>query len=243
MLKGNKLWNSFHSTCLMMFLLVNTSIAQGGMVKCIYTLDYPMGEKTEYLEWIKSISGALQEPGELLSIASYDNYFNASPQRYIEFLFKNASDAIEYFEDPNISGIIEEMVNHGINVDIHFLSGRKDYSIKNEQRRAIKYVFNLDYGLRGKDDYLKWVQSIANILQKPEEIRNISSFDNYFSASPNRFIEFEFDSMEDAIKYFDIPRVKKVIEMSTEKSINHNITVLMLRGDYYKNQTEKEQNK
>jgi uncharacterized protein (DUF1330 family) len=77
----------------------------------------------------------------------------------------------------------------------------------------------------------------VDILQKPEEIRKIESFDNYFNASPNRFIEFEFDSMEDAIKYFDRPEVKKVVEMSTEKSINHSISVLRLRGDYYSNQS------
>ena len=186
-----------------------------------------MGEKTEYLDWISSIASKLQEPDELLSIASYDNYFNASPQRY--------------FENPEISRIVDELVNHGINVDIHLVKGRKDYNIDNEQRRAIKYVFNLDYGLRGKDDYIKWVKSIVDILQKPEEIRKIESFDNYFSASPNRFIEFEFDSMEDAVKYFDIPEVKEVVEMSAEKSINHSISVLRLRGDYYSNQSSKDE--
>jgi hypothetical protein len=207
------------------------------MVKYIYTLDYPMGEKAEYLEWIKSIASTLQEPDVLLSIASYDNYFNASPQRFIEFVFSNTTDAASYFENPKISGIVDELVNHGVNVDIHLTKGRKDYSIENEQRRAIKYVFYLDYALRGKDDYIKWVRSIVNILQKPEEIRKIESFDNYFNASPNRFIEFEFDSMEDAIKYFDLPQVKEVIEISTEKSINHSIKVLRLRGDYYSNQS------
>jgi hypothetical protein len=216
--------------------MVSSSFAQSGTVKYIYTLDYPMGEKAEYLEWIKSIAGILQEPYELLSIASYDNYFNASPQRYIEFVFANTTDATTYFENPKINRIIEELVNHGINVDIHLVKGRKDYNIDNEQRRAIKYVFNLDYVLRGKDDYIKWVRSIVDVLQRPEEIRKIESFDNYFNASPNRFIEFEFDSMEDAIKYFDRPEVKEVVEMSTEKSINHTIKVLSLRGDYYSNQ-------
>ncbi|MDX1700519.1 MAG: hypothetical protein R3250_07880 [Melioribacteraceae bacterium] len=215
--------------------------AQSGTVKYIYTLDYPMGEKAEYLEWIKSISGTLQEPEELLSIASYDNYLKTSPQRYIEFVFANAADATAYFENPKINRIVEELVNHGINVDIHLIKRRGDYSIKNLQRRAIKYVFNLDYGLRGKDDYIRWVKSITDVLQKPEEIRKIASFDNYFNASPNRFIEFEFDSMEDAIKYFDRSEVNEVIEMSTEKSINHTIKVLSLRGDYYSSQHSNDQ--
>jgi hypothetical protein len=236
MLKGKNLLILFF-IIFSLFLTASSTFAQSGTVKYIYTLDYPMGGKAEYLEWIKSIAGTLQEPDEVLSIASYDNYFNASPQRYIEFLFANAADATAYFENPNINKIVEELVNHGVNVDIHLTKGRKDYSTADEQRRAIKYVFNLDYGLGGKDDYIKWVKSIVDVLQEPEEIRKIASFDNYFNASPNRFIEFEFDSMEDATKYFGLPEVKEVIEMSTEKSINHTIKVLMLRGDYYSNQS------
>jgi hypothetical protein len=237
MIKEKNFLNLFFSILLSLFLTISSSLAQSSTVKYVYTLDYPMGEKAEYLDWISSIASTLQEPAELLSIASYDNYFNASPQRYIEFVFANTADATKYFENPEISRIVDELVNHGINVDIHLIKGRGDYNIENEQRRAIKYVFNLDYGLRGKDEYINWVKSIVHILQKPEEIRKIESFDNYFNASPNRFIEFEFDSMEDAIKYFDFPEVKEVIEMSTEKSINHSISVLRLRGDYYSNQS------
>jgi hypothetical protein len=237
MIKEKNFLILFFSILLSLFLTISSSLAQSSTVKYVYTLDYPMGEKAEYLDWISSIASTLQEPDELLSIASYDNYFNASPQRYIEFVFANTADATKYFENPEISRIIDELVNHGINVDIHLIKGRGDYNIENEQRRAIKYVFNLDYGLRGKDEYINWVKSIVHVLQKPEEIRKIESFDNYFNASPNRFIEFEFDSIEDAIKYFDFPEVKEVVEMSTEKSINHSISVLRLRGDYYSNQS------
>jgi hypothetical protein len=67
--------------------MASTLTAQGGLVKYVYTLDYPVGEKVEYLEWIKTISRTMQAPEELLSIASYDNYFNASPHRYIEFVY------------------------------------------------------------------------------------------------------------------------------------------------------------
>lgn len=237
MIKEKNFLILFFSILLSLFLTISSSLAQSSTVKYVYTLDYPMGEKAEYLDWISSIASTLQEPAELLSIASYDNYFYASPQRYIEFVFANTADATKYFENPEISRIIDELVNHGINVDIHLIKGRGDYNIENEQRRAIKYVFNLDYGLRGKDEYINWVKSIVHVLQKPEEIRKIESFDNYFNASPNRFIEFEFDSIEDAIKYFDFPEVKEVVEMSTEKSINHSISVLRLRGDYYSNQS------
>jgi hypothetical protein len=104
------------------------------------------------------------------------------------------------------------------------------------QSGIVKYVCTLDYPMGEKTEYLGWIKSIAGTLQEPDELLSIASYDNYFNASPNRFIEFKFDSMEDAIKYFDLPEVKEVIEMSTEKSVKHTIKVLRLRGDYYKSQ-------
>jgi len=224
----------FVLSTLAVFFMANTVTAQSGSVKHIYTIDYPMGEKAEYLEWIKEIASTLQAPDELLSISSYDNYFNASPHRYIEFVFANATDAIKYFENPEISKIVGETVNHGINVDAHLIKTRSDYNAEDTKRGAIKYVFVLDYGLRGKAGYLQWVKSIVDILQKPEEIRRITSYDNYFNASPNRFIEFEFESMQDAVTYFELPEIIQVVEKSIDMSINHKINVLRLRGDYYK---------
>jgi hypothetical protein len=225
----------FVLSILTVLFIASTLSAQSGTVKYVYTVDYPMEEKEEYLDWIKTIVSTMQAPEELLSIASYDNYFNASPHRYIEFVFANAIDAIKYFENPEISKIVGETVNHGLNGDVNLLKNRGDYNREDIQRATIKYVFALDYGLRKKADYLTWVKSIVDILQTPEEIRRITSYDNYFNASPNRFIEFEFDTMEDAVKYFELPEIKEVVEKSIDKSVNHKITVLRLRGDYYKN--------
>jgi hypothetical protein len=235
MLQKQNVLNIIVLSILAMLFIVSTSTAQSGSVKHIYTIDYPMGEKAEYLEWIKEIASTLQAPDELLSIASYDNYLNASPHRYIEFIFANATDAIKYFENPEISKIVGETVNHGVNVDAHLIKTRSDYNAEDTKRGAIKYVFVLDYGLRGKASYLQWVKSIVDILQKPEEIRRITSYDNYFNASPNRFIEFEFESMQDAVTYFELPEIKQVVENSIDISVHHKITVLRLRGDYNKN--------
>ena len=235
MLQKANVLNSFILSILAMLFMTSMLTAQSGTVKYVYTVDYPMGEKAEYLDWIKTNVSTMQTPEELLSIASYDNYFNASPHRYIEFVFANAIDAIKYFENPEISKVVGETVNHGINGDVNLLKGRSDYNVEEIQRTEIKYVFTLDYALRGKADYLNWVKSVVEILQKPEEIQRIESYDNYFNASPNRIIEFEFYTMEDAVKYFEIPEIKEVIEKSIDKSVNHKITVLRLRGDYYKN--------
>ena len=86
-----------------------------------------------------------------------------------------------------------------------------------------------------KADYLNWVKSVVDILQKPGEVKRITSYDNYFNASPSRFMEFEFKNMQDAVKYFELPEVKAIVEKSIDKSVNHKITVLRFRGDYYKN--------
>ena len=76
--------------------IVDNAAAQGGkestempMIKYIFSIDYPLGKKGEYLQWIKSIADILQAPEELQSISSYDNYYGGSPHRFIEFEFAN----------------------------------------------------------------------------------------------------------------------------------------------------------
>src|SRR6266545_1201575 len=51
------------------------------VIKYVYEIDYPPGEKRKYLEWVRSIADTLQAPGELKRLASYDNAFSASPHR------------------------------------------------------------------------------------------------------------------------------------------------------------------
>jgi hypothetical protein len=51
------------------------------VIKYVYEIDYPFGEKRKYLEWVRSIAETLQAPGELRRLASYDNVFSATPHR------------------------------------------------------------------------------------------------------------------------------------------------------------------
>ena len=64
----------------------------------------------------------------------------------------------------------------------------------------IKYVYEIDYPPRGKDKYLEWVRSIADALQAPAELRRLASYDNVYSATPHRVVEFTFDSPQDAAR-------------------------------------------
>ncbi len=97
----------------------------------------------------------------------------------------------------------------------------------------IKYVYEIDYPPGGKDNYLAWVRSIADALQAPAELRSVASYDNVYSATPHRIVEFTFDSPEDADRYFDRKEIGLIVRSELPAhSANIRIKVLTLRDDY-----------
>ena len=99
----------------------------------------------------------------------------------------------------------------------------------------IKYVYEIDYPLGQKRAYLEWVRSIADTLQGPDELRRLASYDNVFSASPNRVVEFTFESLEDAGRYFERPDISRVLQGELPaRGTNIRITVLKRLADYEK---------
>jgi hypothetical protein len=99
------------------------------MIKYVYSIDYPVGKKREYLDWIRSIADILQEPDELKGLASYDNVFSASPQRVVEFSFESLEAAAAYFARPEMVRIFgAELPQHGMNVKITALRRLADYT-------------------------------------------------------------------------------------------------------------------
>ena len=76
----------------------------------------------------------------------------------------------------------------------------------------IKIVSFVDYPLGKKAEYLSWVSSIAETLQKPKEVLRIASYDNYYGSNPHRLVEFEFASQEDAQKYWEREDIKKILQ-------------------------------
>jgi len=99
------------------------------VIKYVYEIDYPVGQKRRYLEWVRSIADALQAPGELKRLASYDNVFSATPQRVVEFSFDSLEDAGRYFDRKELSRIFQsELPAHGTNIHITVLALRGDYS-------------------------------------------------------------------------------------------------------------------
>jgi len=99
------------------------------VIKYVYEIDYPLGEKRKYLEWVRSIADTLQAPVELKGLASYDNVFSASPQRVVEFSFESLEEAGRYFGRREIGRIFQsELSAHGSNIGVKVLALRSDYS-------------------------------------------------------------------------------------------------------------------
>jgi hypothetical protein len=99
------------------------------MIKFVYEIDYPIGQKRAYLEWVRSIAETLQAPDELKRLASYDNAFSASPHRVVEFTFDSLQDGATYFERKEISRIFQgELPSHGVNITVNILKMLSDYT-------------------------------------------------------------------------------------------------------------------
>lgn len=97
-------------------------------VKYVLSVDYPLGNKAGYLEWVKSVAPTLQAPDEVQRIVSYDNYYGSNPHRLIEMEFANMGDATKYFEREEIRAIMEDLPNHTSRADISIFMLRGDYS-------------------------------------------------------------------------------------------------------------------
>jgi hypothetical protein len=234
MLNRKNLFKGVTFIFLAIFLFAGSLTAQSGSIKYVYLIDYPMGGKAEYLNWAKSITGTLQKPEELVSLAVYENYFNESPARVVEFEFANNLDAAKYFDNPEIRNAVDQVLDYGMVRNVVVLKQRGDYNPGEKKRSNIKYVSVLDYGVGNKSAYLDMVKTVVKTLQTPEEVKRITSYENYYNGSPNRIIEFEFDSMTDCVKYFEMPEIKSIVDNSVGMSVNQRMSVLKLSREYNK---------
>ncbi|HEX9659622.1 MAG TPA: hypothetical protein VGA18_04945 [Rhodothermales bacterium] len=220
--------------CVSILTLPPTAVREAaGQIKYVYSLDYPIAQKESYLAWVRSIAPTLLAPEEIRGIVSYDNIFGVSPHRFIEFEFVDMKAASSYFERPEINQVLEHVVNYGVNGGLTVLERRADYRRSDtDERGNVKYLFGLDYPLGMKDDYIRWVQSVADSLHAPEEINRITSYDNYFGTSPHRYIEYEFDDLKAAARYFERPGISRIFEDVVDHGVNGRVSILRLRRDY-----------
>ena len=202
-------------------------------VKLVWLVDYPLGGKEEYIAWIASIAHILQAPEELVRVASYDNLDGSNPHRLVEFEFDSFADSMTYFNRPDVAEVLADLPNHSRNVSTNVFVQRGDYAKNESTTRKVKTVYFVDYPLGGKAEYLEWIASIAPMLQAPEEVKRIASYDNYYGATPQRFVEFEFDSYEEANTYQELPFVQQHANAELpNRSSRASVLTFELRSDY-----------
>ena len=99
----------------------------------------------------------------------------------------------------------------------------------------VKLVYLIDYPEGGKDAYIAWIASVAATLQAPEEVNRIRSYDNQDpTMSPNRFVEFEFDSFLDAAVYLNRPEIAEILSDIPNYTSVAAFHVFIQRSDYAK---------
>ena len=96
-------------------------------IKIINLVDYPLGGKQAYLEWVDSISSVLVTPSQVKVITSHDNYYGESPHRLIEFEFANKADADAYEQLEEIKAVEAELDNRASSWMLHRFELRSDY--------------------------------------------------------------------------------------------------------------------
>lgn len=99
----------------------------------------------------------------------------------------------------------------------------------------VKLAFFIDYPEDGKDKYITWVTSIAAILQAPDEVRRIRSYDNEDpTMSPNRLVEFEFDNFLDAASYLNRTDIGEILADLPNHTSKATVSTFIQRSDYDK---------
>ena len=96
-------------------------------VKMIYFVNYPLGGKAEYLEWVKEVGPKLVTE-EVVRIRSYDNFEGSNPHRLVEMEFNSIEDMHKYQRNPEIRATIQDMSNHTSSSEMHTFIQRSDYS-------------------------------------------------------------------------------------------------------------------
>ena len=96
-------------------------------IKTVHLIDYPLGGKQAYLDWVDSVASTLIAPDELKAIASYDNYYDETPHRLTTFEFATQADAYAYGQIEEIRAIEAERDKRTASRKEHRFQLRSDY--------------------------------------------------------------------------------------------------------------------
>ena len=96
-------------------------------IKGVLFINYPLGGKKAYLEWVASVSSALVGPPQLKAVSSYDNYNGESPHRLFVMEFASQEDSDAYGTLEEIMAIETELDNQASSWEQHTFELRSDY--------------------------------------------------------------------------------------------------------------------
>ncbi|MDE0396193.1 MAG: hypothetical protein OXL96_00155 [Candidatus Poribacteria bacterium] len=96
-------------------------------IKGIIFVDYPLGGKQAYLEWVASVSSTLVEPAQVKAVSSYDNYNGESPHRLVTLEFESQEDVEAYEQLEAIMAIEAELDVQAGSWVLHTFELRSDY--------------------------------------------------------------------------------------------------------------------
>ena len=96
-------------------------------IKGVTFIDYPLGGKAAYLEWVASISSTLVGPPQVKAVSSYDNYNGESPHRLVVLEFASQEDVETYEQLEDIMAIEAELDVRASSWVLHTFELRSDY--------------------------------------------------------------------------------------------------------------------
>ena len=95
-------------------------------IKIIHLINYPLGGKTKYLEWVKEVGSSLVQ-AEVQRIRSYDNFDGGNPHRLVEMEFDSIEDMQKFQRRSEIRSILDDLSNHTSSSHTHTFVQRSDY--------------------------------------------------------------------------------------------------------------------
>ena len=95
-------------------------------IKIIHLINYPLGGKTKYLEWVKEVGPSLVQ-AEVQRIRSYDNFDGGNPHRLVEMEFDSIEDMQKCQRRSEIRSILDDLSNHTSSSHTHTFVQRSDY--------------------------------------------------------------------------------------------------------------------
>ena len=119
-------------------------------------------------------------------------------------------------------------------LDVMPADATMDETMTDIEATPVKLVWLVDYPEGEKEIYLEWVATVAPTLQAPVEVNRIRSYDNREEVSPNRFVEFEFDSFVDAMTYINRPEIAGVLNDLPNHATQVSAHTFIERSDYSK---------